>query len=40
MTEKVTSKTPKSPQQYYIKQQQIQEQYCYKPYRNLKNYLQ
>jgi len=39
MTTKTTSKK-KDVQQYYIKQQQIQEQYCYKPYRTLRNYLQ
>ena len=36
---KVTIKTPKSVTQLYIKQEQKEGQYCYKPYRNLRNYL-
>ena len=38
MTNKVTSKTPNKQQEYYIKQQEKQKQYCYKPYRTLQNY--
>ncbi len=36
---KVTTKTPKSTVQLYIEQEEKQRQYCYKPYRNLRNYL-
>ena len=35
---KVTSKTPNKQQEYYIKQEDKQKQYCYKPYRTLQNY--
>ena len=37
---KVTTKDPKSVTQLYIEQEEKQRQYCYKPYRNLRNYLQ
>ena len=37
---KVSTKTPKSVTQLYIEQEEKQRQYCYKPYRNLRNYLQ
>ena len=36
---KVTIKPSKSLVQLYIKQEQKEGQYCYKPYRNLRNYL-
>ena len=38
MTNKVTTKTSKDAQQYYIKQEEVKKQYCYKPYRTLQNY--
>ena len=38
MTNKVTSKTPNKQQEYYIKHDDNQKQYCYKPYRTLQNY--
>ena len=38
MTNKVTSKTPNKQQEYYIKQEEVKKQYCYKPYRTLQNY--
>ena len=37
---KVNTKPSKSLVQLYIKQEQKEAQYCYKPYRNLRNYLQ
>ena len=37
---KVTIKPSKSSTQLYIEQEEKQRQYCYKPYRNLRNYLQ
>ena len=37
---KVSNKKVKSVTQLYIKQEEKQRQYCYKPYRNLRNYLQ
>ena len=36
---KVSNKEKKSVTQLYIKQEEKQRQYCYKPYRNLRNYL-
>ena len=36
---KVSTKTPKSVTQLYIEQEKKEAQYCYKPYRNLRNYL-
>ena len=36
---KVTIKPSKSSTQLYIEQEQKERQYCYKPYRNLRNYL-
>ena len=36
---KITIKPSKSLVQLYIKQEQKEGQYCYKPYRNLRNYL-
>ena len=36
---KVNTKPSKSLVQLYIKQEQKEAQYCYKPYRNLRNYL-
>ena len=38
--EQINKQAEKDAQLNYIKQQQIQEQYCYKPYRTLRNYLQ
>ena len=37
---KVKTKPDKSSTQLYIEQEERQRQYCYKPYRNLRNYLQ
>ena len=37
---KVSNKKVKSSTQLYIEQEEKQRQYCYKPYRNLRNYLQ
>ena len=37
---KVKTKPNKSVTQLYIEQEEKQRQYCYKPYRNLRNYLQ
>ena len=37
---KVSNKKDKSLVQLYIEQEEKQRQYCYKPYRNLRNYLQ
>ena len=36
---KENTKPSKSLVQLYIKQEQKEGQYCYKPYRNLRNYL-
>ena len=36
---KVNTKPSKSLVQLYIEQEEKQRQYCYKPYRNLRNYL-
>ena len=36
---KVSNKEKKSVTQLYIEQEEKQRQYCYKPYRNLRNYL-
>ena len=36
----LSNKEKKSVTQLYIKQEEKQRQYCYKPYRNLRNYLQ
>ena len=38
MPNKTTTKQTKSAQLNYIKQQEKQKQYCYKPYRTLQNY--
>ena len=36
----LSNKEKKLVTQLYIKQEQKEAQYCYKPYRNLRNYLQ
>ena len=40
LPQKLNNEIPKSLVQKYNEQEQKEGQYCYKPYRNLRNYLQ